>query len=32
VKIKGAVRVDAADVLTLAEKYPKDQMLVFYCA
>ena len=32
VKIKGAVRVDAADVLTLVEKYPKDQMLVFYCA
>jgi rhodanese-related sulfurtransferase len=32
VKIKRAIRVDAADVLTLAEKYPKDQMLVFYCA
>lgn len=32
VKIKGAVRVDAADVLSLVEKYPKDQMLVFYCA
>jgi hypothetical protein len=31
-KIKGALRVEPGDVLSLAEKYPKDKMLVFYCA
>ncbi len=31
-KIKGAVRVEKADVPGLADKYEKDQTLVFYCA
>ncbi|ETW93480.1 MAG: hypothetical protein ETSY1_39035 [Candidatus Entotheonella factor] len=31
-KIKGAVRVEKGDVAGLAEKYKKDQTLVFYCA
>ena len=31
-KIKGAVRVEQHNVLSLADKYPKDPTLVFYCA
>ena len=31
-KIKGAVRVEPANVLALADKYPTDKMFVFYCA
>jgi Rhodanese-like domain len=31
-KITGAVRVEPPDVLSLVDKYPKDTMLVFYCA
>jgi predicted sulfurtransferase len=31
-KIKGAVRVDPAQVGDLAAKYDKDKTLVFYCA
>ena len=31
-KIKGAIRVDSAQVLSLADQYPKDKRLVFYCA
>lgn len=31
-KIKGAIRVDADQVLSLADQYPKDKTLVFYCA
>lgn len=31
-KIKGAIRVDPAQVLSLADQYPKDKTLVFYCA
>ena len=31
-KIKGAIRVDAAQVLSLVDHYPKDKTLVFYCA
>jgi hypothetical protein len=31
-KIKGAVRVDSAEVEGLAGKYDKDKTLVFYCA
>jgi rhodanese-related sulfurtransferase len=31
-KIKGAVRVDAAEIESLATKYPKDKTLVLYCA
>ena len=31
-KIKGAVRVDAAEIGNLATKYPKDTTLVLYCA
>lgn len=31
-KIKGAVRVEKADVAGLADKYEKDKTLVFYCA
>lgn len=31
-KIKGAVRVDPDDLLSLVDAYPKDTMLVFYCA
>ena len=31
-KIKGAVRVEPPDVLSLADKYPKETTLVFYCA
>jgi len=31
-KIKGAIRVDPAQVLSLVDQYPKDKTLVFYCA
>jgi rhodanese-related sulfurtransferase len=31
-KIPGAIRVDSAQVLSLADQYPKDKTLVFYCA
>ncbi len=31
-KIKGAIRVDLAEVESLATKYPKDKTLVLYCA
>ena len=31
-KITGAVRVEPPDVLSLVDKYPKETMLVFYCA
>jgi hypothetical protein len=31
-KIKGALRVEPGNVLSLTDKYPKDKMLVFYCA
>jgi len=31
-KIKGAVRVDAAEIENLATTYPKDTTLVLYCA
>jgi hypothetical protein len=31
-KIRGAMRVEPENVLSLADKYPKDKMLVFYCA
>jgi rhodanese-related sulfurtransferase len=31
-KIKGALRADAADFNTWAEKYPKNGKLVLYCA
>jgi hypothetical protein len=31
-KIKGALRVEPGNVLALTDKYPKDKMLVFYCA
>ena len=31
-KIKGAMRVDPAQVPSLADQYPKDKTLVFYCA
>jgi rhodanese-related sulfurtransferase len=31
-KIKGAVRVDKNNVEALADQYPKDKTLVFYCA
>ena len=31
-KIKGAVRMDLAEVESLAAKYGKDKTLVFYCA
>ena len=31
-KIKGAIRVDPAEVESLASKYPKDKTLVLYCA
>ena len=31
-KIKGAIRVDLAEVESLASKYPKDKTLVLYCA
>jgi 3-mercaptopyruvate sulfurtransferase SseA len=31
-KIKGAIRVDADLVPSLADQYPKDKTLVFYCA
>jgi hypothetical protein len=31
-KIKGAVREDPLDVDTWAPRYPKDKMLVIYCA
>jgi hypothetical protein len=31
-KIKGAIRVDLAEVESLASQYPKDKTLVLYCA
>lgn len=31
-KIPGAVRVEPAEVASLADKYAKDKTLVFYCA
>jgi rhodanese-related sulfurtransferase len=31
-KIKGAVRVESAEIESLATKYSKDKTLVFYCA
>ncbi len=31
-KIKGAVREDPKEVSSWAPKYPKDKILVFYCA
>jgi ribosomal protein L31E len=31
-KIPGAIRVDLAEVESLASKYAKDQTLIFYCA
>ena len=31
-KIKGAMRVDPAEVDSIAAMYPKDTTLVFYCA
>ena len=31
-KIKGAMRVDPAEVERVATEYPKDTTLVFYCA
>lgn len=31
-KIKGAIRVDLANVSSLADQYDKEKTLVFYCA
>ena len=31
-KIKGALREDPTDVKSWADKYPKDKLLVLYCA
>jgi rhodanese-related sulfurtransferase len=31
-KITGAIRVEPENVASLADKYPPDKMLVFYCA
>ena len=31
-KIKSAIRVEQNEAGTLVDKYPKDQILVFYCA
>ena len=31
-KIKGAVREDPDKVASLMDKYPKDKILIFYCA
>ena len=31
-KIKGAIRVDAAEIESVAATYPKDTTLVLYCA
>ncbi len=31
-KIKGAVREDPGDISSWMNKYPKDKILIFYCA